>query len=236
MTPSKRVVITGASAGIGRATALTLAKEGHALVLVARRIDLLLEVAKQCLERGAREATVAGLDMAEPGEAKRLVAHLKELGEGEQVLVNNAGTAAFGEFHLMPWTDHARQIELNLVGLMAATYAVLPGMLEEGSGQVVNVLSIAAQTVFPGSEAYSAGKAGALAFSRSLSASYRARGLRVSCVLPGATDTPIWGAGGPDRSQMLHPSAVARVIRDLVETPPDRVVDEVTVTPPRGIL
>jgi len=236
VSQSKRVVITGASTGIGHATARALAKKGHSLVLVARRADLLLEVARECLELGAAAATAAPLDLAEPSQATRLADHLQHLPTGEQVLVNNAGVAQFGDFATGSWIDHSRQIEVNLLGLMASTHALLPGMLADGSGLIVNVLSIAATHVFPGAEAYSASKAGALAFGRSLSASYRRQGIRVTQILPGATDTPIWGEGGPDRNQMLSPDAVARVIRDVVEASPDRVMDEVTVTPPFGIL
>jgi short-subunit dehydrogenase len=236
VSKSKRVVITGASTGIGHATARALAKKGHSLVLVARRADLLLEVARECLELGAAAATAAPLDLGEPSQATRLADHLQHLPAGEQVLVNNAGVAQFGDFATSSWIDHSRQIEVNLLGLMASTHALLPGMLADGSGLIVNVLSIAATHVFPGAEAYSASKAGALAFGRSLSASYRRQGIRVTQILPGATDTPIWGEGGPDRNQMLSPDAVARVIRDVVEASPDRVMDEVTVTPPFGIL
>lgn len=236
MSQPKRVVITGASTGIGHATARALAKHGHALVLVARRADLLLEVARECLDLGATAATAAPLDLSEATQAGRLAQHLQNLPAGEQVLVNNAGVAQFGDFATTTWADHARQVEVNLLGLMAATHALLPGMLAEGSGLVVNVLSIAATHVFPGAEAYSASKAGALAFGRSISASYRRQGIRVTQVLPGATDTPIWGEGGPDRNQMLSPDAVARVIRDVVEASPDRVMDEITVTPPFGVL
>ena len=193
-------------------------------------------MAKECLEKGARAAAAAPLDLSDPTQAQRLLAHLKNLGEGEQVLVNNAGTAQFGVFHEMAWDDHVKQIELNLIGTMAATYAVLPAMLDEGSGQFINVLSIAATHVFAGAEAYSASKAGALAFGRSLSAAYRAQGIRVSQILPGATNTPIWGSTGPDKDEMLAPEAVARVIRDLIDAPADRVIDEVTISPPKGIL
>lgn len=236
MSQPKRVVITGASTGIGHASARALAKHGHSLVLVARRADLLLEVANECLKLGAAAATAAPLDLSDPEQSTRLTHHLEQLGTGEPVLVNNAGVAQFGPFHEIPWPDHAKQIELNLLGLMSATHALLPLMLNHGSGLVVNVLSIAATHVFPGAEAYSASKAGALAFGRSLSASYRRQGVRVTQILPGATDTPIWGEGGPDKSQMLSPDAVARVIRDVIEAEPDRVLDEVTVTPPFGIL
>lgn len=235
---SKRVVVTGASGGIGREASLSLAKDGHALVLVARRLDKLVELAQDCLDAGARSADAAALDLDDPGTGPRVAEHVSALGKGELVLVNVAGVASFGSFHQAPVEEHLWQIRVNLLGLVSVTHALLPQMLAAGHGQVVNVLSIAVHTAFPNAEAYSASKAGAYAFGKSLSASYRAQGLRVTSLFPGATDTPLWDAqgGSPPREDMLTAQAVGQVVRELVKLPPDRVVDEMTVTPPKGVL
>ncbi|MBX3110825.1 MAG: SDR family NAD(P)-dependent oxidoreductase [Fimbriimonadaceae bacterium] len=235
---SSRVVITGATGGIGREAALALAKDGHSLVLVSRRLDRLVELAQDCLRAGARSADAAALDLADRATGPRVADHVQALGAGDIVLVNVAGVAAFGPFHELSIDEHLRQIEVNLVGLVSVTHALLPQMLESGGGQIINVLSIAAQTTFPHSEAYSASKAGAHAFGKSLSASYRSQGLRVTSLFPGATDTPLWDtqAGSPPREDMLTAQSVGQVVRDLVKLPRDRVVDEMTITPPKGVL
>lgn len=235
---SKRIVVTGASGGIGREASLALSKEGHCLVLVARHLDRLVELAQDCLDLGAGSADAAALDLADPETGLRLAEHVDALGDGELVLVNIAGVAHFGPFHETPLEEHLKQVRVNLLGLVSVTHALLPKMLDAGRGQVINVLSIAAQTAFPGAEAYSAGKAGAYAFGKSLSASYRTQGLRVTSVFPGATDTPLWDSqsGSPPREEMLTAQAVAQIVRDLVKLPADRVVDEITVTPPKGVL
>ncbi len=235
---SKRVVITGASSGIGRSAALHLAKSGHALLLVSRRLDLLLELSKECAARGARAIGVASLDLAQTNESLKLQDAVRDFQTGEVVLVNAAGQARFGSFHETPLDDHLAQMQVNTAGTIAATHALLPLMLDSGSGQIVNVLSIAVRHSFPGAAAYSASKAAIDAFGKCLSAEYRAQGIRVTSLYPGATDTALWveGSGHPPREKMLSARAVGRAIRDLINLPPDRVVDELTMTPPLGIL
>lgn len=235
---SKRVVITGASSGIGRSAALQLARSGHALVLVARRVDLLLEVAKECQERGAGGVQPVAMDVADAGQMPALADAVQNLGTGEIALVNSAGTATFGPFYQTPIEAHREQMRVNFDGTLHATHALLPLMVESGSGQIINVLSIAVQHAFPGAAAYSASKAAVLAMGRSLSVEYRRQGIRVTALIPGATDTPIWDqqSGSPPRDQMLTSRAVGRAIRDLVNLPPDRVIDELVITPPSGIL
>ena len=235
---SKRVVITGASSGIGRSAALHLAKSGHALVLVSRRLDVLLELSKECAERGARAISVASLDLAKTDQSLQLQDAVRNLEVGEIVLINAAGHAQFGSFHETPLADHLSQIQVNTSGTIAATHALVPLMLDSGSGQIINVLSVAVNHAFPGAAAYSASKAAINAFGRSLSVEYRGQGIRVTSLYPGATDTALWDvqSGHPPRDKMLTARAVGRAIRDLVNLPPDRVVDEMTITPPLGIL
>ncbi len=235
---SKRIVITGASSGIGKSLAEQLSRKGHSLVLVSRRLDLLVPLAQDCLSRGAKAALVVSLDLTNLQEASRLKDSVESLGSGEIVLVNNAGQAKFGSFHEEPLDEHLAQVQVNLIGTMAATHALLPAMLAFGSGQVINVLSITVQHSFPGAAAYSASKGGAYHFGKCIAAEYRERGIRVTSVMPGATWTPIWGAEGhhPARELMLQATSVARVIRNVIHTPPSRVIDEIVVTPPKGIL
>ena len=232
-----RTVVTGASSGIGRETAILLATESHSLVLNARREKLLVELAEVCLAAGAKAVNVVSGDVTDQETANKITESVGQL-EGEVVLVNNAGFAEFGEFHESDVESAVRMVDVMLSGTMRTTHALLPLMLADGRGTVVNVLSMAANTEFPGAAAYCAAKAGALMFSRVLSKEYRQKGVRVTSILPGSTDTAIWDgmADHPPREEMLPASAVAEAIRDAINAPRDRSIDEVVITPPKGVL
>lgn len=234
----RRVIVCGASSGIGRATALALSHTECQLVLVARRRALLEELCKQCEASGA-EARCIPCDVANFVEIEDMVRQAREWGTGvEPVLVNSAGVAEFGDFASTPVTSIDSQITTNLLGPVYACRAFIPWVLEEGFGQIVNVLSIAATHVFSGASAYSASKAGLRMFGKCLSAEYRKQGLRLTSIIPGATDTAIWNNQDfkPTKEDMLTPEAVAECIRDVILLPRDRSVDELEIMPPKGVL
>ena len=233
----KQVLITGASSGIGAELAILLAEHGYELVLTARREHLLRELAVKCEEMGALRTDVLVGDIEDISRSSKLPDLLR--GEGEIVLVNNAGIAAFGDFATSSIGANEEQMAKNLLGPMAMTRAVLPLMLAGKSGLVVNVLSVAARTVFPGTAVYGASKAGLMQFGNVVREEYRRQGIRVTNVFPGATDTPIWGsdaAVGPPREKMLRSKAVAEAIAGVIALPVDRVVEEMVITPPDGVL
>jgi short-subunit dehydrogenase len=234
----KRIVICGASSGIGKATALALSRTGCEVVLAARRRVLLEGLASQCEANGAK-ATIFPCDVTNFQECEQLMQAARDLGPGvEPVLVNSAGVAEFGDFAEMPYTSVDDQIKTNLLGPIYCCRAVLPWMLASGGGQIINILSIASKVPLAGSAAYSASKAGLLMFGKVLAAEYRKAGVRVTAVIPGATDTAIWDDQGfsPDKADMLSPDAVAQTVRDMVLMPDDRSIDEITIMPPKGIL
>ena len=224
----KQIVITGASSGIGAATARRLS--GHELILVGRNAQRLGEVAT---ETGGT-AIIADLT-TDCGVA----AIVEAVGGGaaQRTLIHAAGVAEFGDSAEMSWDTYESQLAINLIAPMRLTHALLPWLLG-AEGQLINVLSIAATHTFGGAAAYAASKAGLLAAGRSWAAEYRTQGLRVSQIIPGATDTPIWEGGTfvPNRADMLTADAVAACIADVVNSPSDRNFDEITLMPPKGIL
>lgn len=224
----KEIVITGASSGIGTATARLLSD--HRLILVGRNRERLEAVANET----NGHAVVADLTDLAGLEA---VAQSVSNESGGRVIVHAAGVAQFGSSAEMPWDTIQSQLDINLVAPLRLTHRLLPWLLG-GSGQVVSVLSIAATQTFPGAAGYCASKTGLLAAMRSLSAEYRKEGLRITNVIPGATDTPLWDGGSfiPDRKEMLSAEAVASCIADVVRSPSDRNFDEITLMPPKGIL
>jgi NAD(P)-dependent dehydrogenase (short-subunit alcohol dehydrogenase family) len=233
----RRAVVTGASSGIGRAVALALAGSGHSLALAARREALLREVAAACLAAGAPAVCVVSGSVADPSLGEELVSAAASLGGGPLALVNNAGIGAFGPVATATNEALTGQIRTNLFGTILPTRALLPAMLAAGRGDIVNVVSMLATHPMPGCAAYAASKAGVLAFARCLALEVRRKGVRVSNVLPGATDTPIWDAiGGPPREEMIPASAVGDLVRDILDSPRDRSYDEVLLMPVKGVL
>ena len=231
-------VVTGASSGIGRATALLMAGSGHELVLVSRRESVLEEIRQRCESLGCPCATVVAGDVADPETAEHVKQAVGDSDDREVVLINNAASASFGPFHELTAESACTMIDVGLKGGLLMAHALLPAMLEQGRGTIVNVLSIAATQAIPGAAAYCAMKAGMLAFSRTLALEYRRNGVRVGSILLGSTDTAIWDgmSDHPPREDMLQPEAVAEMILQMVSAPRDRSLDEVVLTPPKGFL
>ncbi len=236
---NKRILVTGASSGIGRATAIEMSKRGHSVVLAARREDRLAQVAAECLAAGAIAAIPVPCDLADPDHIERAALALGELpDELEPCLFNNAGFAEFAPVASTEPAQLASMISVNLTGAMLMARAVLPLMLGMKQGRIISVLSITAEVTFPNSAAYSAAKAGLRQFGRCLQSEVRRQGIFVTNVLPGAINTEIWdkSGGGPKREDMIPEQAVAETMAWLFELPGDRSVDEMTLMPPKGIL
>lgn len=238
MSFSGVVGVTGATSGIGRATALHLAERGIPVFLVGRRTELLDSMETTLTTLGAEVGRMTADLSGSKGQEQACQGAMMFANGRRLSWVNAAGIARFGSFHERDLSDAEDQIHLMLSAPIALTHTLLPYLLAHEGGRFVNVLSIAATHVFPGAAAYSAAKAGLLAFGRSLNAEYRARGVTTISILPGATDTEIWdGPGGsPPRDQMLTAKAVAEAIVWALTVPDDRVIEELTITPPLGIL
>jgi short-subunit dehydrogenase len=232
----KQVLITGASSGIGRELALVLAERGHGLILSARRDHLLREVREEALKLGSPHVEIIAGDIGSVAKNPKVNEYLKA--GGEPVLVNNAGRAAAGAFHEVRFLDWRVDLETNLIGPMELTHRCVGVMLAAGSGLIVNVGSIAGDRAFAGMATYGATKAGLLHFGKIFREEVRRQGVRVTNVILGATDTPIWTdpESGPPREDMLTARAVAESIAWAIELPADRAVEEYTIMPPFGIL
>lgn len=184
----KVVVVTGASAGIGKATARAFAAHGATVVLVARRENLLNDVQESLAQYGV-ESLVYPADMSKEDDLQALISDVTEKYGHIDVLVNNAGLSIGGHFHQMDAERIRRMIDLNLTGLIRLSQIALPGMLERRSGHIVNVSSVAGVVLSPGQVPYATTKAAVNAFSDSLRRELQDTGVRVSAVLPGWTQT-----------------------------------------------
>ncbi len=230
-------IVTGAGSGIGRATALALAQSGIRVVLAARTQQN-LEVVAHDITTGGGTAVVVPTDVGEEAQVERLVARAQERFGRLDILVTSAGGASFGPLIESRTEDWDAMIAINLRGTYLCCKHALKLMLAQGRGHILNVLSLASQTALPGSAAYTASKFGALGLTKVMAAEVRAQGIKVTAVIPGAVDTPLWDKSGGDldRRKMLSPADVAAAMLSVIAQPPSIYTDEIVLMPPLGIL
>ena len=210
----KNAIITGAGRGIGRAIAIALANEGVNVGLLARSEEHLQEVVKETEAQGVK-AVFATADISSNEEVTKAILSLtSELGTVD-ILINNAGIAKFGKFMDLEVEEWEKIIQVNLMGVYYVTRAVLPGMIEQQSGDIINISSSAGQKGAPIKSAYSASKFGVMGITESLAMEVRKHNIRVSALTPStvATDLAIDNDltdGNPDK--VMQPEDIAEFI------------------------
>ncbi|MEH2290422.1 SDR family oxidoreductase [Nostoc sp.] len=235
----RRALITGASSGIGKATALVFAKAGIDVALVSRSLDK-LEAVREAIEHTGVEAKAYAVDLANITKVKEKIQAIA-LDFGDiNILVNNAGIAYTGTLSEIPLEGWQQVIDLNLTSVFQCIVGILPSMRDRGTGTIINVASIAAKQPFPGWGAYNVSKAGLIALSQTLAQEERTYGIRVTAICPGAVNTELWDTEtvhvNLDRSKMLTPQIVAQSILYTVLLPQQAVIDELTLMPSAGAL
>ncbi len=187
----KVALVTGASSGIGEATALALAAEGARVGIAARRRDRLEDLARRIAERGG-ESLIIEADVADEAQARRMVKETRDKWGRLDILINNAGVMLLGPIVGADTEDWRRMVHINLLGLMYATHAALPILVEQGGGDVVNVSSVAGRSARSGSGVYNATKFGVGAFSEALRQEVtKTHHIRVILIEPGAVATEL---------------------------------------------
>jgi NADP-dependent 3-hydroxy acid dehydrogenase YdfG len=196
------VAVTGASSGIGEATALACARAGAAVALAARRIDRVQALAERIVGEGG-QAIAVSTDVGVEEQARAFVqrAHA-ELGRLD-VLVNNAGVMLLGPIENAPTEEWRQMIDANVLGLLYCTHAALPLMRAQGEGHIVNVSSVAGRVARAGSGVYNLTKFGVGAFSESLRQECVALGVRVTTIEPGAVSTELAGHNRPEIQEQI---------------------------------
>jgi short-subunit dehydrogenase len=211
-------VVTGASSGIGRSTALALAAEGADVVVAARRWDVLEEVAAQVARTG-RRALAVPCDVSDLAQVEELSRRTDEAFGRCDVLVNNAGVPGGGPFATLTMDQIERIARTNYLGVLYCTKVFLPMMLSAGRGHVVNVASLAGRFAVPGSSVYSSTKHAVVAFSEALYYELAPSGIVVTAINPGLVATE----GFPHRDavragrKVMSPDEVARLIVRVVK-------------------
>lgn len=230
-------LVTGASSGIGAATALALAGQGAAVALVARRTDRLTVLAEQ-IERTGGQALVLTGDVTKQGDAEQVVERtVAELGRLD-TLVNNAGVMLLGPAVNAPVSEWQLMVEINVLALLYCTHAALPHLLQAAEdsprrvADMVNISSVAGRIARQGSGVYNATKFGVVAFSESLRQEVTARHVRVSLIEPGAVDTEL---SSHNRPEVLE--QIGRRFADIERLEADDIADAISyvVTRPRRV-
>jgi 3-oxoacyl-[acyl-carrier protein] reductase len=204
----KACVVTGASRGIGRETALGLCAEGANVLLVARDEHRLRDVQEEADGAGRRaggRAATLPLDITSPEAGERMLAIATEYFGGLDVLVNNAGSASWRDLDDVPDEDWRAQYELNVMAPLRAMKAAAPAMAERGWGRIVNVCSTAGKRPSAAMPEYSVAKAAELSLSRLFADRYAKTGVLVNAICPGPTESEMWMAPGGllDQSQAM---------------------------------
>ena len=183
------VLITGASSGIGEALSWVFAEHGHDMILVARSVDKLDQLADELASEHDVMVSVRPVDLSEPDSARSLAKVLHREGQQVDILVNNAGVLEHGTFVDMAPEDHQRMLSLNVVGLTDILASFLPDMVSRQSGRILNVASVAAFQPVPTLATYAATKAYVLSLSEALAEELRGSGVTVTALCPGVTET-----------------------------------------------
>jgi NADP-dependent 3-hydroxy acid dehydrogenase YdfG len=239
-------LVTGASSGIGQATAAELASLGAQVVVVARRMDRLDELVARIEDAGGKASAIAA-DITDEATAQRVVTQTVELYGRLDILVNNAGVMLLGPTAESSLADWKRMVDVNVLGLLYCTHAAIPHLLaaaEDGPRRVsdlVNVSSIGGRSVRPGSQVYNLTKWGVGALSESMRQELASKHVRVSVIEPGATRTELQEANRPeilaqirgrqDGFELLDPQDLADAIGYMVTRPRHINVNEIMVRP-----
>ena len=233
----KSALITGASSGIGKATALEFAKAGINLALVSRSPEKLEAVAQTAIEAGVKVKAYT-LDLAEVEQVREKISAIASDFGSIDILVNNAGmgyTNTLSDTSLIDWQQ---VINLNLTSVFQCIQGILPMMRDREQGTIINVASIGAKQVFPEWGAYCVSKFGIMALSKTLAAEERQNGIRVTAICPGSVNSSLWDTetvrANFDRSAMLTPEVVAQSILHTALLPASAVIEELILMPNVG--
>jgi len=237
MTTSNSIVwITGASSGIGKAIATEFAMSKKLIAASARSNDTLKRLKKEITgDKG--ELEIFPLDVTDYEQVQSTVEKISDEYK-INCLINNAGATTFKLANENSIDEIKEVLDTNLYGAIYAIKSVLPQMIEQKQGTIINILSVAAEKVLTKSSIYAASKAGLLAYTNVLREELREHNIRIINVLPGATRTPIWPNSALEKygERMMSPTELAKLIYHVYSINSNLVPEEITIRPIKGDL
>jgi NADP-dependent 3-hydroxy acid dehydrogenase YdfG len=240
----KVALVTGASSGIGEATAMHLAREGASVALVARRHDRLVELANRIESEGGKALPIEA-DVSDHGKVEALVGQVSGQFDGLHILINNAGLMLLGPVDGAEVEQWRRMIDVNLLALLYCTREAIPVIRESGGGHIVNVSSVAGRQATLGAAVYNMTKWGVTGFSEALRQEALHSNIRVTCIEPGFVDTELQGHNEhpmvveatekmrQEIGDLLEAEDIARAILYAVSQPDHVAINEMLVRPTR---
>ncbi len=231
------VLITGASRGIGKASAKLFAKQGWNLLLVARSEKVLEDLSQELSEFKQSKIFIKSLDLSSSNQISTGISELLANGLRPSVLINNAGVAWTGELMSMSLEDWNWIMQMNLTSIFQVCSAVVPSMRGKG-GLIINISSHAARNAFPQWSAYCVSKAALASFTKCLAEEERGNAIRACTLTLGSVNTSLWDSDTVqadfDRNSMLDVDAVASQILHLAEQPTSQIIEDLTLMPASG--
>jgi len=241
MLQNKVAVITGASSGIGRATAIALSKAGARIAIGARRTDKLTEL-EEVIRKDGGDIFSQKLDVTKNDQCKLFIENVIKKWNSVDILINNAGLMPLSFVKKLKINEWDQMVDVNIKGVMYCTAAVVPHMLERKSGHIVNISSVAGRIVFPAGSVYCGTKHFVTAFSEGLRQELSIRSnIRITCIEPGVVATELTNTitdeslqafvENTKKMQTLQASDIANAIVFAVESPPHVNVNEILIRP-----
>ncbi len=231
----KVIWITGASTGIGKEIANEFSKAGHIVVVSARRKSRLVRIVSE-IKYADREASAFVCNVMSERSIQITGKRIREKYGTIDLLINNAGVTVFKSFMETKTFDYDNVLDTNLRGAFLCIKSVLPQMIKNKKGHIINILSVAANSSFENSSVYAASKAGLLAMSNSLREEVRRYNIKVSNILPGAVETPMWDSKTRQRykSRMMSAADIAKIVLQVYQQPRKVLIEDVIVRPVKG--
>ena len=227
------VVITGASQGIGFGLAEKFASEGANLFLCSRNMDKHSGWQKEMMKKYDITISTYNADLSQKSEAEGFADAVISAWNTIDILINNAGSFVPGSLYNEPEGNLEKMIELNLYSAYHLSRKLIPIMIQQGSGHIFNMCSVAALKAYPAGGSYSISKFALLGFSKNLRHEMKNFGIKVTSVHPGATFTPAW-EGFAERSRIMEVSDIAELIWSASTLSPNACVEEILLRPQLG--
>ena len=234
---SSKVVITGASRGIGRAVALRFASAGFDLALCSRNEQNLKKLSEELVQaHGGSKIHIYPADLSIKDQVSAFADFVQNIWKTPDVLINNAGVYLSGMIHSEQDMQLEKLMNTNLYSAYYLSRALIKPMMEAKSGHIINICSTASIETYPDSASYGMSKAAMLSFSRSLRKEMIPYGIRVTAILPGATLTDSWAGSKHPEERFMSAEDIATAVYDVYELSDRTVVEEIILRPQKGDL